>query len=227
MPASSRRARSRRDLAPSSSRGRDRGAISRGRARAGRDRRAISRRARSRRDARDRASISPRSRVDLALRELDGADRAVELAPGEIDARDRAGEKPSPPISLFLLPSDSSSYHSKNPCLGCYQYPSLSSFDFRLLVPLLSDVEPLAVKHLDRGGVADDGVGGDGEVDEIDLESDYDEVVLEEEEDVENDEEEDVENVEDVKVSAIVEESDVEVGAGIEEQNVEGDDYDD
>ncbi|KAF3947219.1 hypothetical protein CMV_026616, partial [Castanea mollissima] len=34
--------------------------------------------------------------------------------------------------------SDSSSYHSKNPCLGCYQYPSLNSFDFRLLVPLLS-----------------------------------------------------------------------------------------
>ncbi|XP_050247012.1 uncharacterized protein LOC126694672 [Quercus robur] len=57
--------------------------------------------------------------------------------------------------------------------------------------------------------------------------SDYDEVVLEEEEDVENDEEEDVENVEDVEVGARVEEQDVEVGARVEEQNVEGDDNDD
>nr|POE71009.1 hypothetical protein CFP56_14748 [Quercus suber] len=62
----------------------------------------------------------------------------------------------------------------------------------------------------------DDGVGGDGEVDEIDLESDYDEVVLEEEEDVEN-----------VEVGARVEEQDVEVSARVEEQNVEGDDDDD
>ena len=48
-------------------------------------------------------------------------------------------------------------------------------------------------------------------MDEIDLESDYDEVVLEEEEDVENDEEENVENVEDVEVGARVKEQDVEV----------------
>ena len=56
------------------------------------------------------------------------------------------------------------------------------------------DVEPLVVEHPDGGGVTDDdvggdgggvaeirgdvgGVGGDGGVDEIDLESDYDEVV--------------------------------------------------
>lgn len=53
------------------------------------------------------------------------------------------------------------------------------------------DVEPLAVEHPDGGGVTDDDVGGDGEgvakisgdvggdggVDEIDLENDYDEVV--------------------------------------------------
>ena len=79
------------------------------------------------------------------------------------------------------------------------------------------DVEPLVVEHLDGGGVADDGVGGDGGGDETDLESDYDEVVLEEEEDIENNEEEDVENVEDVKVGARFEEQDVEVGARVEE----------
>ena len=39
------------------------------------------------------------------------------------------------------------------------------------------DVEPLAIEHPNRGGVIDDGVGGDERVDEIDLESDYDEVV--------------------------------------------------
>ena len=105
-------------------------------------------------------------------------------------------------------------------------------------------MEPLAVEHPNGGGVADDGVGGDGRgvaeigsdvggiggdggVDEIDLESDYDKVVLEEEEDVENDEEEDVENVKDVEVGARVEEHDVEVGARVKEQNVEGDDNDD
>ena len=97
-------------------------------------------------------------------------------------------------------------------------------------------MEPLAVEHPDGGGVADDGVGGDGGgvaeiggdvggiggdggVDEIDLESDYDKVVLEEEEDVEN--------VKDVEVGARVEEHDVEVGARVKEQNVEGDDNDD
>nr|POE54648.1 putative lactoylglutathione lyase [Quercus suber] len=60
------------------------------------------------------------------------------------------------------------------------------------------DVEPLAVEHPDGRGVANDGVdddvggvGGNGRVDEIDVESDYDEVVLKEEEDDEN--------VEDVK----------------------------
>nr|POE91209.1 hypothetical protein CFP56_37813 [Quercus suber] len=49
---------------------------------------------------------------------------------------------------------------------------------------LLEDVEPLAVEHPDRGGMAGDGVsgdvggvGGDGGRDEIDVESDYDEVV--------------------------------------------------
>ena len=101
-------------------------------------------------------------------------------------------------------------------------------------------VKPLAVEHSDGGGVANDGVGGDGGgvaeisgdvgdvggdggVDKIDLKSDYD-VVLEEEEDVENDEEEDVENVE---VGARAKEQDVEVGARVEEQNVEGDDDDD
>ncbi|XP_030923503.1 uncharacterized protein LOC115950449 [Quercus lobata] len=64
------------------------------------------------------------------------------------------------------------------------------------------DVEPLAVEHPDERGVADDGVGGcDEGVDEIDLESDYDEVVLEEEEDVEN-----------VEDGAKVEEQDIEVG---------------
>ena len=75
------------------------------------------------------------------------------------------------------------------------------------------DVEPLAVEHPDGGGVADDGVagiGGDGGVDKIDLESDYDE-------------EEDVENVEDVEVGARVKEQD----ARVKEQNVEGDDDDD
>ena len=87
-------------------------------------------------------------------------------------------------------------------------------------------VKPLAVEHSDGGGVANDGVGGDGGgvaeisgdggVDKIDLKSDYDEVVLEEEEDVEN-----------VEVGARVEEQDVEVGARVEEQNVEGDDDDD
>ena len=60
------------------------------------------------------------------------------------------------------------------------------------------------------------GVGGDEGVDEINLESDYDEVVLEEEDDVEN-----------VEDYAKVEEQDVEVGARVEEQNVEGDDDDD
>ena len=81
------------------------------------------------------------------------------------------------------------------------------------------DVEPLAVEHLDGGGVTDDGeggVGGDGRRDEIDMESDYDEVVLEEEEDNEN-----IEDVDRVK------EQDVEVGARAEEQNVERDDDDD
>ena len=88
-------------------------------------------------------------------------------------------------------------------------------------------VKPLAVEHSDGGGVANDGVGGDGGgvaeisgdggVDKIDLKSDYDEVVLEEEEDIENNEEEDVENVEDVKVGARFEEQDVEVGVRVEE----------
>nr|POE91999.1 hypothetical protein CFP56_32638 [Quercus suber] len=79
------------------------------------------------------------------------------------------------------------------------------------------DVEPLAVEHPDGGGatddgvggdgggVADDGVGGDGGLDEIDLESDYDE-------DDENDKEEDVE---DVEVGARVEEQDVEAREGV------------
>ena len=97
----------------------------------------------------------------------------------------------------------------------------------KIIIYIDIDVEPLAVEYPDGGGVADDGVGGDvggvgsdGGVDEIDLESDYDEVVLEEEEDVENDEEEDFENVEDVEVGARVEEQDVEIGARVEEQNV-------
>ena len=73
------------------------------------------------------------------------------------------------------------------------------------------DVKSLAVEYLDRGGVADGGVGGDeegvtngvgGDVgglggdalrDEIDLDSDYNE------DDDENDEEEDVEDVENVE----------------------------
>ncbi|KAL0006626.1 hypothetical protein SO802_008128 [Lithocarpus litseifolius] len=71
------------------------------------------------------------------------------------------------------------------------------------------DVEPLAVEYPDVGGVGGVvSVGGDGGVDEIDVESNYDEDVLEEEEDYE-----DVE--------------DAEVGARVEEQNVEGDDDDD
>ena len=97
-------------------------------------------------------------------------------------------------------------------------------------------MEPLAVEHPDGGGVADDGVGGDGGgvariggdvgsiggdggVDEIDVESDYDEVVLQEEEDDKN--------VEAIEVGDRVEEQDAEVGARVEEQNVEGDDDDD
>ena len=78
------------------------------------------------------------------------------------------------------------------------------------------DVEPLAVEHLDGRGVTDDGVGGvggDGRRDEIDMKSDYDEVVLEKEEDNEN-----IEDVDRVK------EQDVKVGARAEEQNVERDD---
>ena len=60
------------------------------------------------------------------------------------------------------------------------------------------DVEPLAVEYPDGEGVAHGGVGGDWGRDEIDVESDYDEVVLEEEEDDEN--------VEDVEVGDRVEE---------------------
>ena len=100
------------------------------------------------------------------------------------------------------------------------------------------DVEPLAVKYPDGGGVAHGGVGGDGggvaddagcdvsgDVDglggdavrdEIDLKSDYDE-----------DDENDEEDVEDVEDGARDEEQDVEVGARVEEQNVEGNDNDD
>ena len=71
------------------------------------------------------------------------------------------------------------------------------------------DVKPLAVEHPDGEGVTDDSVGGDGGVvaeiggnvdgdggvNEINLKCNYDEVVLEEKEDVEN-----------VKVGARVEE---------------------
>nr|POE58942.1 hypothetical protein CFP56_36593 [Quercus suber] len=74
------------------------------------------------------------------------------------------------------------------------------------------------VEYPDRGGVADDGVGGDvGGVggdrgrDEIDVESDYDE------------KEDDDENVEDIEFGDRVEKQD----ADVEEQNVEGDDDDD
>ena len=57
------------------------------------------------------------------------------------------------------------------------------------------DVKPLAVEHPDGEGVTDDSVDGDGGVNEINLKCNYDEVVLEEKEDVEN-----------VKVGARVEE---------------------
>nr|POE55955.1 hypothetical protein CFP56_45168 [Quercus suber]POE75069.1 hypothetical protein CFP56_15858 [Quercus suber] len=77
-------------------------------------------------------------------------------------------------------------------------------------------VEDPTLKYV-GGDVGD--VGGDGRRDEIDVESDYDEVVLEEEKDDEN--------VEDVKVGDRVKEQDAEVGARVEEQNVEGDDDDD
>ena len=65
-------------------------------------------------------------------------------------------------------------------------------------------MEPLAIEHPDGGR------------DEIDVESDYDEVVLKEEEDDEN-----------VEVDDRVEEQNAEVSARVEEQNVEGDDDDD
>ena len=80
-------------------------------------------------------------------------------------------------------------------------------------------MESLAVEHPDGRGVADDGVGGDGGVDEIDVESDYDEVVLQEEEDDKN--------VEAIEVGDRVEEQDAEVGARVEVQNVERDNDDD
>nr|POE57278.1 hypothetical protein CFP56_01927 [Quercus suber] len=93
----------------------------------------------------------------------------------------------------------------------------------KIIIYIDIDVEPLAVEHPGGGRVVDDSVGGDvggdGGVDEIDVESNYDEVVLEEEEDDEN--------VEDVKVGDRVEEQDAEVSARVEEQNVEGDDDDD
>ena len=95
----------------------------------------------------------------------------------------------------------------------------------KIIIYIDIDVESLAVEHPDGAGVADDGVGGDvggvgGDrgVDEIDVESDYDEVALEEEDD---------ENVEYVEVGVRVEEYDAEVGAKVEEHYVEGDDDDD
>ncbi|KAF3961033.1 hypothetical protein CMV_014298 [Castanea mollissima] len=58
----------------------------------------------------------------------------------------------------------------------------------KIIIYIDIDMEPLAAEYPDRGGVVDDGigggVGGDGGVDEIDVESDY-----EEEEDYENVEE--------------------------------------
>ena len=74
----------------------------------------------------------------------------------------------------------------------------------RIIIYTDIDVEPLAVKYPDGGGVADGvggdagggvgGIGGDAVRNEIDLESDYDE----NDEDDENDEE----DVEDVEISA-------------------------
>ena len=79
----------------------------------------------------------------------------------------------------------------------------------KIIIYIDIDVKPLAVEHPDGEGVTDDSVGGDGGVvaeiggnvdgdggvNEINLKCNYDEVVLEEKEDVEN-----------VKVGARIEE---------------------
>nr|POF10283.1 flowering time control protein fpa [Quercus suber] len=68
--------------------------------------------------------------ADLDLMDL-FAQYVVKVAKDTLQGTDLHGH----PIKIkFARPL----YHSKIPCLGCYQYRSLSSFDFRLSLPLLS-----------------------------------------------------------------------------------------
>ena len=97
-----------------------------------------------------------------------------------------------------------------------YLFPKGDLEHDKIIIYTNINVKPLAIEHPNGKGVTNDSIGGDGgvvaeiggnvddgRVNEINLESDCDEVVLEEKKDVENDEEEDVENV---RVSAGVEE---------------------